>query len=125
MNAYDKFLIGDTSTIEWCFEMRHFNERLTDNGISRNYVVDCLMDEEPIKCEHLDNNKYAVVYKAPANKDYKEIRIVMAIKGNSINLITIMRNDETATERQKRQYQSSDYKDIEKKRKLAESKRKK
>ncbi len=49
----------------------------------------------------------------------------MAIKGNSINLITIMRNDETATERQKRQYQSSDYKDIEKKRKLAESKRKK
>lgn len=125
MNAYDKFLIGDTTSIDWCFENRHFNERLSDNGISRNYVVDCLMYEEPIKCEHIDKDTYAVVFNAPANKDYREIRIVMVIKGNSIDIITIMRNDETVTERQKRQYQSSGYKNIEKKRKLAEAKRKK
>ena len=35
MNAFDKFMIGETSTIDWCFENRHFNKRLSDNGISR------------------------------------------------------------------------------------------
>ncbi|WP_432645314.1 DUF4258 domain-containing protein [Methanobrevibacter sp.] len=124
MNAFDKFLIGETSSINWCFENRHFNERLQDNGISREYIVDCLMDEDPIKYEHVENNMYAAVYDAPSNKDYKEIRIIMAINGNSIDLVTIMRNNETTTERQKRQYQSKKHKNIEKKRIKAISKRK-
>ncbi|MCQ2971391.1 protein of unknown function [Methanobrevibacter gottschalkii] len=124
MNAFDKFLIGDTSSINWCFENRHFLDRLQDNGISRQYVVDCLMNEEPIKYEHIDSSTYAAVYDAPSNKDYKEIRILMAVSGNSIDLVTIMRNNETTTERQKRQYQSQKHKNIEKKRLNAISKRK-
>lgn len=124
MNAFDKFLIGDMTSINWCFENRHFVKRLQDNGISRKYIVDCLMEEEPIKYEHIDSSTYAAVYKAPPNKDYKEIRVVMAVEGNTINLVTIMRNNETTTERQKRQYQSSEHKNIEKKRLNALSKRK-
>lgn len=124
MNAFDKFMIGETSTIDWCFENRHFNKRLSDNWISREYVVDCLMDEEPIRYERVDNNSYAVIYEAPANKTYDEIRIIMSVKGNSINLVTIMRNNESVTDRQKRQYQSNKTKNIEKKRLKAISKRK-
>ncbi|MGN0176771.1 MAG: hypothetical protein ACI389_02920 [Methanobrevibacter sp.] len=124
MNAFDKFLIGDTTSINWCFENRHFNERLQDNGISREYIVDCLMEKEPIKYEHVENNTYAAVYNAPSNKDYKEIRLIMAVTGNSIDLVTIMRNNETTTERQKRQFQSKKHKNIEKKRIKAISKRK-
>ena len=48
----------------------------------------------------------------------------MACSGNSINLVTIMRNNETATNRQRRQYQSDKTKNIEKKRIKAISKRK-
>ena len=124
MNAFDKFMIGETSTIDWCFENRHFNKRLSDNEISREYVVDCLMDEEPIRYERVDNNSYAVIYEAPANKTYDEIRIIMSVKGNSIDLVTIMRNNESVTDRQKRQYQSNKTKNIEKKRLKAISKRK-
>ena len=124
MNAFDKFMIGETSTIDWCFENRHFNKRLSDNGISREYVVDCLMDEEPIRYERVDNNSYAVIYEAPANKTYDEIRIIMSVKGNSIDLVTIMRNNESITDRQKRQYQSNKTKNIEKKRLKDISKRK-
>ncbi len=124
MNVFDKFLMGDTSTINWCFENRHFIERLQENGISRQYVVDCLMNEEPISWERVEGNTYAAVFEAPLNKDYKEIRVLMACSGNSIDLITVMRNNETTTSRQNRQYQSEKKKSLEKKRLKALSKRK-
>lgn len=124
MNVFDKFIMGDTSSINWCFENRHFIERLDENGISRQYIVDCLMNEEPISWEHIEREKYAAVFKAPPSKDYKEIRVVMACTGNSIDLVTVMRNNETTTSRQKRQYQSDKKKNIEKKRLKALSKRK-
>ena len=124
MNIFDKFLMGETSAIQWCFENRHFQERLSENGIDQGYVVDCLMNEEPITWEHVEANKYAVVYEAPQGKDYKEIRLIMACSGNSIDLVTVMRNNETTTNRQNKQYQSDRKKDIEKKRIKALSKRK-
>ncbi len=124
MNVFDKFLMGETTGINWCFENRHFIDRLDENGISREYVVDCLMNEEPVSYEHVEREKYAVVYKAPEGKDYREIRILMACTGNSIDLVTVMRNNETTTSRQNRQYQSQKKKDIEKKRLKALSKRK-
>ena len=124
MNVFDKFIMGETSSINWCFENRHFQERLDENGLPRSYVIDCLMNEEPLSWEHVEREKYAVVYKAPESKDYKEIRIMLACSGNSIDLVTIMRNNETATNRQKKQYQSDKQKNIEKKRLKALSKRK-
>ena len=132
MNVFDKFLMGETAGIQWCFENRHFINRLQDNGLSREYVVDCIMMEEPdcimmeepVSYEHVEEDKYAVVYKAPENKDYKEIRVIMACRGNSIDLVTVMRNNETTTSRQNRQYQSDKKKAIEKKRLKALSKRK-
>ncbi len=124
MNVFDKFIMGETTGINWCFENRHFINRLQDNGISRQYVVDCIMCEEPISWERVEGNIYAVVFPAPQNKDYKEIRVLMACSGNSIDLVTIMRNNETTTNRQKKQYQSEKQKKIEKKRLKALSKRK-
>ena len=124
MNVFDKFIMGDTASINWCFENRHFIERLQDNGISKQYVVDCVMNEEPVSWERVDGSTYAAVFEAPANKDYKEIRVLMACSGNSIDLITVMRNNETTTSRQNRQYQSDKKKNLEKKRLKALSKRK-
>ena len=124
MNVFDKFVMGDTAGIDWCFENRHFIQRLDENGISREYVVDCLLNEEPISWEHIEREKYAAVFKAPPSKDYKEIRVVMACKGNSIDLVTVMRNNETTTNRQKKQYQSDKKKKKKKKRLKALSKRK-
>ncbi len=123
MNVFDKFMMGETSSINWCFENRHFQERLRENGLSQSYVVDCLMMEEPISWQHVEGDLYAVVYDAPPSKDYREIRILLACRGNSIDLVTIMRNNETTTNRQKRQYQSDKQKSIEKKRLKALSKR--
>ena len=54
MNVFDKFIMGDTGSITWCFENRHFIERLNENGISREFVVDCLLNEEPISWEHIE-----------------------------------------------------------------------
>lgn len=124
MNVFDKFIVGDTQSIDWCFENTHFVNRLSENGISREYVVDCVMYEEPIAYEKLEDNKYAVVFKAPPSKDYKEIRVVFACSGNKIDLVTVMRNNETTTSRQNRQYQSEKKKNIEKKRINALKKRK-
>ena len=124
MNVFDKFIMGDTADINWCFENRHFIERLDENGISREYVVDCLLNEEPISWEHVEREKYAAVFRAPPSKDYKEIRVLMACSGNSIDLVTVMRNNETTTNRQKKQCQSDKKKNIEKKRLKALSKRK-
>ena len=124
MNVFDKFIMGDTAGINWCFANRHFQERLDDNGIERSYVIDCLMNEEPISWEHVEKNIYAAVYNAPSSKNYKEIRILMACSDNSIDLVTIMRNNETTTNRQRKQYQSDKKKNIEKKRLKAISKRK-
>ena len=124
MNVFDRFIVGDTENIDWCFENTHFNRRLSDNGISREFIVDCVMNEEPISYERLEGNKYAVVFKAPPSKDYKEIRVVFACNGDKIDLVTIMRNNETTTNRQNKQYQSEKRKSIEKKRIQAIKKRK-
>ena len=124
MNVFDKFLTGDIESIEWCFENRHFLERLKENGINREYIVSCMYSKDPISYEHIESDKYAVVFNAPKNKDYKEIRVVIACKNNSIDLITIMRNNETTTNRQNKQYQSTKKKELEKKRLKALSKRK-
>ena len=124
MNVFDKFLVGEISGINWCFENRHFLERLNENGITREYVVECLFEMEPKTYEHVEDDKYAVVYDAPQNKDYKEIRLIMSCSNNSIDLITIMRNNETTTNRQHKQFQSQKKKSIEKKRLKAISKRK-
>ena len=124
MDVFDRFIMGDTGTIEWCFENIHFSERLNDNRVSREFLVDCLMNEEPIDYERLDSNKYAVIFKAPETKDYKEIRVILACKDNTINLVTVMRNNETTTNRQNKQYQSDKKKNLEKKRIKAISKRK-
>ena len=82
------------------------------------------MCEEPVSWERVEKNTYAVVYPAPQNKSYREIRILMACSNNSIDLVTVMRNNETATNRQKKQYQSDKKKNLEKKRLKALSKRK-
>ena len=124
MNVFDKFIVGDTENIDWCFENTHFNRRLSDNGISREFIVDCVMCEEPISYERLEDNKYAVIFKAPPSKDYKEIRVVFGCSGNKIDLVTIMRNNETTTNRQNKQFQSEKKKNIEKKRLNALKKRK-
>lgn len=84
MNVFDKFIMGDTASINWCFENRHFQQRLDENGLDQSYVVDCLMNEEPVSWEHVERDMYAVVYEAPKSKDYKEIRILMACSANSI-----------------------------------------
>ena len=123
MNVFDEFLMGEIENIEWCFENRHFLERLKENGITRGFIVDSVMQEEPVSWEHIEGEKYSVIFKAPENKDYKEIRVVMACRDNKIDLITIMRNNETTTNRQNKQYQSKKKKDIEKKRIKAINKR--
>ena len=124
MKVFDRFIIGETASINFCFENRHFLERLKENGISRDYIVDCVFQEEPISWERVGEEKYAVIFPAPQNKEYKEIRVLMVCEGNSIDLITVMRNNETTTNRQNKQYQSNKKKNIEKKRLKALSKRK-
>ena len=118
MKVFDRFILGDTENIDWCFENTHFNQRLSDNGIKRQYIVDTVMYEEPLRYEKSGNEEYEVIYEAPANKDYKEIKLIFACHGNTIDLVTIMPNFQTATNRQKKKYQSDKRKDIDKKRHL-------
>lgn len=124
MNVFDKFIVGDTESIDWCFENTHFNKRLAENGIKRDFIVDTIMYEEPVRYEKSGNNEYEVIYEAPPNKDYKELKLIFACHENTIDLVTIMPNFQTATNRQKKKYQSDKRKDIEKKRLKAISKRK-
>ena len=124
MNVFDKFIVGDTESIDWCFENTHFNKRLAENGIKRDFIVDTIMYEEPVRYEKSRNNEYEVIYEAPPNKDYKELKLIFACHENTIDLVTIMPNFQTATNRQKKKYQSDKRKDIEKKRLKAISKRK-
>ena len=124
MNVFDKFIVGDTESIDWCFENRHFNQRLSENGIKREFIVDAVMYEEPIRYEKSGPNEYEVIYEAPANKDYKELKLIFGCHGNTIDLVTVMPNFQTATNRQRKKYQSDKRKDIEKKRLKAMAKRK-
>ena len=124
MNIFDRFLIGDVGDINFNFKNTHFLERLRENGLTHEYIMECVFEMEPVSWQHVEANKYAVVYPAPENKDYKEIRLLMGCSDNSINMITVMMNNETATMRQTRHYQSKEKREIEKKRLKAISKRK-
>lgn len=122
MDVFDKFLIGDTKSINWCFENRHFNQRLQDNRISRQYIVDTVMYEEPIRYDTSGKNMYEVIFPAPESKDYPEIKVVFGCHDNTIDLVTIM--PQGKTNRQKNKFKSDSYKKVEKKRIQAMAKRK-
>jgi len=123
MDAFDRFLIGDTGTIEWNFENKHFIQRLNKYRISRSYIVDTILEEEPLRYDTSGRGQYEVVYKAPSNKDYKEIRVIFACKENRIDILTII--PEGRTQRQKNKYADESYKKLEKQRNKAYAKRKK
>ncbi len=126
MNVFDKFIVGDTENINWVFETRHFNQRLSDNNISREFIVDCVMYEEPLRWDRSPkkHNEYNVIFKAPDNKNYSEIKVVFACEDNTITLVTIMPNQGSGTDRSKNVFKTQEYKDLEKKRLKAISKRK-
>ena len=120
LTAFEKFEVGKTDSIDWCFENTHFQKRLQDNGISREFIVNTVMYDEPLRYEKSGSNEYSVYFEAPPTKKYNEIKVVFACEGNRIDLVTIM--PEGTTERQKNTFKSKEYKDAEKKRKQAMSK---
>ena len=123
MDIFDDYIVGNMSNINWCFENTHFIKRLQDNGISRSYIVDVILNVEPLRYEPNGNHQYEVIFPAPKTKNYSEIKVVFACDGDTINLVTVMPN--ASTNRQKNVYKSQDYKDLEKKKQRAYSKRKK
>lgn len=123
MDAFDSLLIGDYGTIIINFDNKHFIQRLNKYHITRKYIVDTILEEEPIRYDTSGSSQYEVIYKAPQNKEYKEIRVIMACTDNRIDLLTII--PEGRTQRQKNKYVDNDYKQIEKMRNKAYSKRKK
>lgn len=122
MDVFERFIIGDTYDIHWNFDNTHFQKRLKQNRISRDFIVDTVFEVEPIRYESDGGGKYQVIFPAPKNKDYKEIKVVFACKDNQINLVTIMPLG--STNRQKNRYKTDEYKKLEKKRKQAIEKRK-
>ena len=123
MDVFDRFLIGDTGTIDWCFDNTHFIQRLNKYRISRDVIVDTILEEEPLRYDTSGPGKYEVVFKAPQNKEYKEIRVIFACQNNRIDLLTVI--PEGRTQRQKNRYADEDYKNLEKMRNKAYAKRKK
>lgn len=123
MDIFDEYIVRNLSNINWCFENTHFVQRLDDNGISREYIVDTILNEEPLRYEPSGNHQYEVIFPAPKTKKYSEIKVVFACENNTINLVTVMPN--ATTNRQQNTYKSRDYKNLEKKKQKAYSKRKK
>ena len=123
MDIFDEYIVGNLDNINWCFENTHFLQRLQDNGISREYIVDTILNEEPLRYEPNGNHQYEVIFPAPETKKYSEIKVIFACDNNTINLVTVMPN--ATTNRQKNTYKSTSYKNLEKKRLKAYSKRKK
>ena len=90
MDIFDEYIVGNLSSINWCFENTHFIQRLDDNGISRDYIVDTVLNEEPLRYEPSGNHQYEVIFPAPKTKKYSEIKVVFACDNNTINLVTVM-----------------------------------
>lgn len=123
MDVFDRFVIGDTRSINWCFENTHFIKRLNDNNISRDFIVNTVMNVEPITYDSSKKGMYEVIFPAPESKDYAEIKVVFACQDNNIDLVTVMPN--MKTNRQKNRFKNDSYKSVEKKKNLAYAKRKK
>lgn len=115
MNIFDDFLVGNTDLIQWNFENTHFNQRLMDNGISREFIVDTVLNEEPNRWEQENQSKYAVYFNAPPTKDYNEIKVIFGCEGNRINLVSVMPIS--------KKFKSKDYKKLEKQKQKAYAKR--
>lgn len=90
MNVFDDFIVGDIENIEWCFELSHFNQRLSENNISLNYIKKMVLEEDFIRYEQETGNSYAVYYPAPNTKDYDEIKLVLSCDKNTISVITVV-----------------------------------
>ena len=122
MDAFDMFIIGDTGSIIINFDNKHFIQRLNKYHLSRRYMVDMILEDEPIRYDTSGPGQYDVVYRAPQNKEYKELRVIMAATDNRIDILKVIPGGRT--QRQKNNYADKNYKELEKKRNKAYAKEK-
>lgn len=90
MNIFDEFIVGNTDDIDWCFELSHFNQRLSENNISLKYIKQIVKEEDFLRYDQESSNSYGVYYPAPPTKDYDEIKLVFNCDKNKISIVTVM-----------------------------------
>ena len=125
MNVFDKFLIGDLDYIYFDFSGVHLDKRLKENGITLEYIKYLIYNVEPLYFIHSRGNSYAVYYESPQTKDYDEIKLIFACKGNSIDIISIMPNTSIGTFKNQTKFDTEEKKDLRKKTSKAHAKREK
>lgn len=113
-NVFDRYIVGDLDSINWCFDNTHFINRLNDNGITREFIVNAVLHEDPVEYEIEGNGEYAVFFNAPKDKSYKCIKTIFACKGNSIDLVTVMPDTRYESNRERTKYKSDKLKKIDK-----------
>lgn len=78
MDIFDEYIVGNLSSINWCFENTHFIQRLMTTD-SRDCIVDTVLNEEPLRYEPSGNHQYEVIFPAPKTKKYSEIKVVLPV----------------------------------------------
>lgn len=125
MDVFDLYLIGEVDAINWDFYCGHLDDRLKDNGINFDYVKNLVLNEEPTHHNDSDDNRHEVFFKTPKTKDYDEIKLIFACKGNSIDIISIMPNTSIGTFKNQTKFDTEEKKDLRKKTSKAHAKREK
>ena len=86
------------------FNNTHFLQRLRDNKISLDFVKNLLLNEEMIDYMNSPNygrDSYELLYPAPENKDYLNLKVCVQVYDGRINLMTVMDDGQTSSKSRK------------------------
>ena len=91
-NLINQLLEGNLSEEKIDFYGYHFCDRLRDNKIDFDYIKNQIMYEKPVSHyqSELDEDRYVFIYKAPSNKKYNHIRVILQDCEDYISVVTIM-----------------------------------
>ena len=108
MNVFDRYLSGDMEGIEWNFNKLHLDERLKLNGISKDFIKNKILNDDPNDSYESRDNSYVVFFDAPESKDCDEIRVIFYCNRNEISVVSIMPNTDIGTLKNQDKHRSSD-----------------
>ena len=93
MHVFDLYLMGYVDFINWGFSSLHLEQRLSENGISLDYIQDKIFYEEPIDFAYSRDNRFEVFFESPETKDYDELKLIFACGVDSIDVISVIPNN--------------------------------
>ena len=112
MHVFDQYLIGDLDNIKFDFNSFHLQERLRENNISQSVIENIVRNEEPEYHIASHDDRFEVFFRAPENKDYEYLKLIIKCESSTICVITLFPDSTVGDNKNRTKFHSKKHKNV-------------